>query len=388
VPESEIEPFIEKYRGYRDLNTYGDYGADTTSRSVMFQGQEVDTNLNYINVSRSMSERYLTEVLDYVKATLQDAEFDGVAVEVSQWSGNANFTGHYHDHYTYYCRIARESSSMESIKVQRDRIHAAEEAEYQEYRAKKEVETQPIYEDLVVTPVSIIDIEIDRHNVEILDCKFPSLNKLSQIDEYIEQLDETEMYRAAINRVVQLTDEDYDLWTNDLLTCQDWLDGMGGSDSTAPLREVENWWNYTEVEQKAYKAEAYRLSILVYSPNRSAILVDPQGYKYARYVGFIEEGLADRYLPKKLSTAQAISEIIQDEINEHGSVDCDRYDNIIVFPTATKETVAEPTGKPNPLDLYSKWVQDKIAQGQASKIIAFDDWLEIAMMALNAAIAL
>lgn len=375
VPTSEIEPFITKYRGYRDLDTYGDYGADQTSRTVIFQGQEVETHLDYYNVSRSFSERYMTEVLDYVKATLHGADTDGVTVEVSEWSGNAHFTGHNHNNYSYYCKIARESSSLEPVKVQRDRIRVAKEAEYQEWKAKEEVKTTPMshYTALVVTPVSIVDIEIDRKNVEVVECKFPSLNKCQRLDEYIEQLDDTKMYRAAINRVVQLTNEDYDLWTNDLLDDQEWLAKMGGSDSTAPLREVENWYNYTEAEQKLWLAEAYNLAVLVYAPNRPAILVDPQGYDYARYVGFIEECLADRYLPKKLSATQAMPEIIQDKISEHDSADCDRHnDNVIMFPTA----------KPSPIEIYSQWVQEKINKGQASKILSFDDWMEIAAIAL------
>jgi hypothetical protein len=376
VPESEIKPFITKYRGYRDLDTYGDYGADQTTRTVIFQGQEVETRLDYYNVSRSFSERYMTEVLDYVKATLHGADTDGVVVEVSEWSGNAHFAGHSHNNYSYYCEIARESSSLEPIKVQRDRLNAEKEAKYQEWKAKEEVKTTPISEwtNLVVTPVSVIDIDIDRNNVEIIDCKFPSLNKCQRLDEYIEQLEKTEMYRAAINRVVQLTDEDYDLWTNDLLDDQEWLAGMGGSDSIAPLRQVQDWFNdYTEAEQKLWIAEAYNLAVLVYAPNRSALLVDPQGRNYAAYIGFIEEGLADRYLPKKLSTAQAIPEIIQDKISEHDSVDCDHHsDNVIMFPSA----------KPSPIEIYSQWVQEKINKGQASKILSFDDWMEIAAIAL------
>lgn len=386
VPQSEINPFVTKYIGYRNLDTYGDYGCDTTSQSVMFQEEEVDTNLKYYNVSRSFSERYMSEVLDYVKATLHDADTDGVAVEVSQWSGNAHFTGDY-DSQSYYCEIARESSSLESIKVQRDRIRAAEDAEYQEWQARQEVKTAPISRciELVITPVSIIDIPVDRKNVEVLDCKFPSGNKCQQLDEYIEQIEETAMHRAVINRIVQLTDADYDAWTQELLSSQEWLAEMGGSDSTAPLRDVENWWNYSEDEQKAYRAEAYNLSILVYAPNRSAILVNPQGYNYARYVGFIEEGLADRYLPKKIESAEPIQEPIamsvQEPIEVYGG-------NIIAFPTAKPAIAEETPNKPTAIELYSKWVQDKISQGQAAKIIAFDDWLEIAMMALNAAIAL
>lgn len=374
VPESEIKPFITKYRGYRDLDTYGDYGADQTARTVVFQGQEVRTYLDYYNVSRSFSERYMTEVLDYVKTTLHGADTDGVAVEVSQWSGNAHFTGDYNSQ-SYYCEIARESSSLESIKVQRDRLDAEKEAKYQEWKAKEEVKTTPISEwtNLVVTPVSIIDIPVDSSNVEVLDCKFPSLNKNQRIDEYLDQLETTKTERTAINRVVQLTDEDYDLFTQDLLDDQEWLSGMGGSESTAPLRKVSDLEEYTKAEMQLWIDECYHLSILVYAPNRSAILVNPEGSTYARYVGFIEEGLADHYLPKKLSTAQAVSEIIQDEISEHGSVDCDRYsDNVIVFPTV----------KPSPIEVYSQWVQEKINRGQASKILSFDDWMEIAAIAL------
>ena len=62
--------------------------------------------------------------------------------------------------------------------------------------------------------------------------------------------------------------------------------------------------------------------------------------------------------------------------------------NVIAFPTAKPVTAEDAPIKPTAIELYSKWVQDKISQGQAAKIIAFDDWLEIAMMALNAAIAL
>ena len=389
VPESEIKPFVEKYRGYRDLNTYGDYGCDTTSRSVMFEGQEVGTCLEYINVSRSMSKRYLTEVLGYVKATLNGADTDGVEVAISSYGGDdhAYFTGDY-NHQMYYSKIARESSSLESVKVQRDRIDAEKEARYQEWKAKEEVKTTPISEwtQLVVTPISVVDIEIDRNNVEIVECKFPSLNKNQRLEDYIDQLEETEMYRAAINRVVQLTDEDYDLWTNDLLDDQEWLAGMGGSGSIAPLRQVQDWFNdYTDAEQKLWIAEAYNLSVLVYAPTRSALLVDPQGRNYAAYIGFIEEGLADRYLPKKIESTEPIQEPIamsvQEPIEVYGG-------NIIAFPTAKQSDAEETPNKPTAIELYSKWVQDKISQGQAAKIIAFDDWLEIAMMALNAAIAL
>ncbi len=126
-------------------------------------------------------------------------------------------------------------------------------------------------------------------------------------------------------------------------------------------------------------------SILVYAPNRSAILVNPQGYNYARYVGFIEEGLADRYLPKKIESAEPIQEPIAMPVQEPIEV---YSGNVIAFPTAKPVTAEDAPIKPMAIELYSKWVQDKISQGQAAKIIAFDDWLEIAMMALNAAIAL
>jgi hypothetical protein len=41
-----------------------------------------------------------------------------------------------------------------------------------------------------------------------------------------------------------------------------------------------------------------------------------------------------------------------------------------------------PSAKPLPIEVYSQWVQEKINKGQASKILSFDDWMEIAAIAL------
>jgi hypothetical protein len=310
VRASEIEPFLNKYRGYRDLDTYGDYGADTTAQDVEFNGETVGTYLNYINVSRSFSEAYITEVLDYVKSTLNGAESDGVAVEISEWSGTAHFTGHSHDNYGYYCEIARESSSLESIKVQRDRKDAEEEEKLNIWiaeRAAKELETKKEVQEVTITPLEIITIQSGA--VELIESVFPKLNKNDTLEEYTEQLEAEhfDKVKASVTKVIKLTDSDYDLFTNNLLTSFDWLDGEGGTDSTANLPDVESFYKYSEADQKYWKSEAYTLCVLVYASDRDAILVDPQGYTYARYVGFMDQQVAAKYLPKQIKATKKLS---------------------------------------------------------------------------------
>jgi hypothetical protein len=82
-----------------------------------------------------------------------------------------------------------------------------------------------------------------------------------------------------------MTCEEYDQFTRELLGDYEWLDGKGGANTEANLREVEKFWDYTEEEQSQWRALAYRLVVAVSAPRRATIYVDPSGFNYARYIG-------------------------------------------------------------------------------------------------------
>lgn len=144
---------------------------------------------------------------------------------------------------------------------------------------------------LVPTPEAPEDVELEEVSKDIFeDAKFPKLNKNSHIQEYTGQLDNPDDYylqRAKVTHIARLTDEQYDALVNgNLLTDIEWLAGKGGSGSTADLRDVDAFGEYTEEEQEAWREQVYNLSIKVVAPDRPTIYIDPQGCRYARYVGF------------------------------------------------------------------------------------------------------
>lgn len=75
--------------------------------------------------------------------------------------------------------------------------------------------------------------------------------------------DEGEMGEARITAMVVLTAQDYDDFTSNFSLARPWLDGKGGSKNL--IRQV----------------------VKVTAPDREDLFIDPEGYSYARYVGFL-----------------------------------------------------------------------------------------------------
>lgn len=99
---------------------------------------------------------------------------------------------------------------------------------------------------------------------------WPKLNKQERIGSYLEQVHARDFDHciAEIEETVCLTCDEWDDFRQHLLTPRTWLAGKGG----CPERGV-------------------RSVILVVRPGETAadslgIFVDPQGYEYARYIGF------------------------------------------------------------------------------------------------------
>lgn len=75
--------------------------------------------------------------------------------------------------------------------------------------------------------------------------------------------DEGEMAEAGISETITLTTPDYDDFASNFTLGRPWLDGKGGLKNR--VRQV----------------------IKVTAPDREDLFIDPSGYNYARYVGFL-----------------------------------------------------------------------------------------------------
>jgi len=134
--------------------------------------------------------------------------------------------------------------------------------------------------------MSTFPLSIQKANFKV-NAKFPSLNKNNTWEEYEFQMIKTEPEAALVTEIIVLTDESFEEFKDSLLEDYHFLQGKGGIDSDADLREVNNFYEYSPDEQKAWIKESYRLCVLIQNTKGENILVDPQGYSYARYCGKI-----------------------------------------------------------------------------------------------------
>ena len=117
----------------------------------------------------------------------------------------------------------------------------------------------------------------------------PKLNKQDNLSDYVQQTC-PDSERGHIAERVEVTPERWQEIARNLLTDADEIAGKGGCDSTADLREVNSWLDYDETERAEWRAGAYRLLVSIEAPGLPALLVDPQGYDYCRYVCFQDDG--------------------------------------------------------------------------------------------------
>ena len=133
-----------------------------------------------------------------------------------------------------------------------------------------------------IKPLSIVKTKF------MINAKFPSLNKQNNFDrDYAPQMEATQIKKVEIQEIITLTNVDFAFFKTSLMDSHSWLDGKGGTDSTFNTDHVDYFWSLTEDEKQQYIRGAYNLPVMVQNENGENILVDPQGYKYARYCGEI-----------------------------------------------------------------------------------------------------
>ena len=120
-----------------------------------------------------------------------------------------------------------------------------------------------------------------------LQAKFAKLNKNNTVAEYRQEIAKGE-YRiddCKVTHTAILSDADYELFANTLLTDYDWLSGLGGSAVDMEPEPTGDFYEWSPAQQEEFRSNSYRLVVAVISPKRTTLYVDPQGYQYARYVG-------------------------------------------------------------------------------------------------------
>ena len=92
------------------------------------------------------------------------------------------------------------------------------------------------------------------------------------------------LQRYEVSETITVSPEEFDSLSENLMAERDYLLGKGGSNSDT-MPENENHFTWTNADWRRYGFGMYRLMVLV-TDGTNKLLIDPQGYNYARYVAF------------------------------------------------------------------------------------------------------
>lgn len=266
--------------------------------------------------------------------------------------------------------IVRHSILDETgIRVTGDLISNEELVKLNEL-TEPETETQE-----TITPIKINSLAEPIY----IQGNYPSLNKCNTIQQYIRQEDNNRTL-TQISKIVELSSKDYREFLQNLLHDHEWLNGEGGSDSfyKSPHGDNSIALINDKIELKKWLAERYTIALLV-TNGSEYILVDPQGCRYARYVGFGVEMTLDDIL--KLSEGTTTEPELEIAAPEPES-------NLVPFKKPVPSSTPTPAQNPQSsedvsfIQIYEAWVKKLITQGELNKIKSFDDWYAIASQVL------
>ena len=151
---------------------------------------------------------------------------------------------------------------------------------------------------------------------QFIEAKFACLNKNETIEEYKNECSKPEVTyevsqegengypriagnitnwrieKCKIDGIVNLIPEEYNELVNSLLDERPYFRGQGGDIYTGTNEEINNLNDFMELYKRPDLLEEYRRNnarcvILINCKGYESFVVDPQGYAYARYVGFI-----------------------------------------------------------------------------------------------------
>lgn len=163
--------------------------------------------------------------------------------------------------------------------------------------AKSLITEQPA-EVVEPTPLALPAAKIEETNeitpIKIIACElwgavtYPRLNKTCSLSHNNEQIEAgSKVDGVKIIETVILSDTDYARFCKSFLVDQPWLMGKGGTDShNDHLCPPVEFHQLSEPQQKLWRDGAYDVAIAVTNESNShSLVVNPQGYEYARYVG-------------------------------------------------------------------------------------------------------
>ncbi len=196
-----------------------------------------------------------------------------------------------------YKKVIEDFHAALIEKEKQDEIKRQEEFEkYKKEQAEKQAafiileEQRKKDKEIIEQNVSSVELEESKQYI-LSNVKMANLNKNNTLTEYYEEVAKDDYYTQNIKITREIsfsTEESLNLFNNMLLTDFDFLADSGGTYTDDPrINNMIDYHNMTKEEQETVKFNL--IGIAVYYNNILQFIIDTQGYKYARYVGLVDD---------------------------------------------------------------------------------------------------
>lgn len=249
--------------------------------------------------SFSRNSEALKAIVNYAYTYAQSWNYDNSDSMTDYF--DVNFYGVYKNDIVSYNYNQREckpnETELETDFLAKKSEFDAEQKKQEEERIKKGVEEYKIRQ------AEYKKAEVERQkkihriekNAEIKTVDYTILNAILKANKD-DNLDHTEIYdkkqcreTCQVSREVHFTTEVYALFEKQLMSDYSFFDGMGGSRTDD--RRIQSSIDYDMMtEEERETVEWYNIDcVAIYCDGELKLIVDPQGYNYARYVYVYDE---------------------------------------------------------------------------------------------------
>ena len=176
------------------------------------------------------------------------------------------------------------------------------------------------------------------------------VNKLDSVDE-IECYEEHGRENCKVTREVHFSEKIYQMFAKQLLDDYSFLAGMGGTD-TDDFR-IQSMKDYEMMDKDERETVEWYCTncVAVYCDNELKLVIDPQGYSYARYTYVVDDksykteeyhgqsGITEEEYQKNLEFAEEISNTSADIIMTNNLIDTWDNENFNLYRKLMKEWI-------------------------------------------------
>ena len=134
----------------------------------------------------------------------------------------------------------------------------------------------------VVASLNVKRLKLDRKKIIL-----PNMNKRCTLAEYVAELNSNYVQKIEIEitDIILMSSVEFNDFAENTMKRYDFLEGKGGVDSDSKFKFQE--FNMPENEEADWIRKSYRIGVkIVDIENEKIIYVDPQGFDYARWIGF------------------------------------------------------------------------------------------------------